>query len=93
MVDTLLQGLVWCLQHVRSLPSTIYAALAWGLLALMFGSLVTAVRDTVGRSRQMHQIPCAGCQFFTNDYRLKCTLHPKMAATEAAINCRDFEQT
>jgi hypothetical protein len=29
--------------------------------------------------------------FFTNDYRLKCTVHPVKACTEEAINCSDFE--
>jgi hypothetical protein len=39
----------------------------------------------------MHEIPCNGCQFFTNDYRLKCTVHPQIANSEAAINCRDYQ--
>jgi hypothetical protein len=39
----------------------------------------------------MHQIPCTGCQFFTDDYRLKCTVHPSKANTEEAIHCCDFQ--
>ncbi|WP_322744170.1 MULTISPECIES: hypothetical protein [unclassified Coleofasciculus] len=38
----------------------------------------------------MHQIPCAYCQFFTNDHRLKCTVNPSIASSENAINCRDY---
>lgn len=38
----------------------------------------------------MHQIPCSNCQFFTNDYRLKCTVNPSVANTERAINCCDY---
>jgi hypothetical protein len=38
----------------------------------------------------MHQIPCSRCGFFTNNYRLKCTVHPLAANTEAAIDCTDY---
>lgn len=54
-------------------------------------SLWTALRDAVARSRQMHQIPCAHCQFFTSNYHLKCPVHPKTALTEEAIHCADYE--
>jgi hypothetical protein len=40
----------------------------------------------------MHQIPCAKCQFFTNDHRLKCTVNPIIANTERAICCSDYSQ-
>jgi RNA polymerase subunit RPABC4/transcription elongation factor Spt4 len=39
----------------------------------------------------MHQIPCHNCQFFTNNYRLKCTVHPSIANTEEAIDCSDYQ--
>jgi hypothetical protein len=48
------------------------------------------VRDILAISQQMHQRPCAKCRYFTNDYRLKCSVHPAIANTEAAINCPDF---
>ncbi|WP_315862613.1 hypothetical protein [Geminocystis sp. NIES-3708] len=38
----------------------------------------------------MHKIPCSRCQYFTNNYRLKCTLQPLIANTESAIDCSDF---
>ncbi|WP_348251226.1 hypothetical protein [Leptolyngbya subtilissima] len=39
----------------------------------------------------MHKIPCAECRYFTNDHRLKCPIHPKIALSESAIDCPDFE--
>jgi hypothetical protein len=42
-------------------------------------------------AKTMHQIPCARCRYFTNDYRLKCSVHPQIANTEGAINCRDYQ--
>ncbi|NJL84085.1 MAG: hypothetical protein HC890_16305 [Chloroflexaceae bacterium] len=63
---------------------------AW-LFALLLGlTLFSSLRDALRRAKQMHSIPCADCQFFTNDYRLKCTVHPGAANTEQAIGCRDY---
>jgi hypothetical protein len=64
--------------------------LAWSISAMIGWSLWTGVRDTIARSRQMHQIPCTNCRFFTCNYHLKCTVHPTEALTESAINCSDY---
>lgn len=64
---------------------------AWMLILLLFWSFWATMRDGYARAKRMHEIPCNGCQFFTNDYRLKCTVHPQIANSEAAINCRDYQ--
>jgi hypothetical protein len=64
---------------------------AWTLTILVVWSLWATARDSVTTAKQMHQIPCTNCQFFTDDYRLKCTVHPSIANTEEAINCGDFQ--
>lgn len=64
---------------------------AWTVSILVVLSLWTAVRDSVNTAKQMHQIPCTGCQFFTDNYRLKCTVHPSIANTEEAIHCSDYQ--
>lgn len=64
---------------------------AWSVIILCAWSLWSAARDSVSKAKQMHQIPCTGCQFFTDDYRLKCTVHPSLANTEEAINCCDYQ--
>lgn len=64
---------------------------AWYLVILVTWGLWTATRDTVKKAQEMHQIPCTSCQFFTNDYRLKCTVRPCTANTEEAINCMDYQ--
>lgn len=46
--------------------------------------------DSVAKAKQMHNIPCANCQYFTGDYRLKCTIQPHAALSEAAIDCPDY---
>jgi len=64
---------------------------AWslGLLFIWFSWRTT--KEGVSHLRKLHQIPCSRCAFFTNDYRLKCTVHPITALSEDAINCCDFE--
>jgi hypothetical protein len=67
------------------------AFFAWVMLIITLASIYTTVSKGVKHVTRLHQIPCHNCDFFTNDYRLKCTLHPMIACTEEAIACRDFE--
>jgi hypothetical protein len=64
---------------------------AWSLVAIVAWSLWTATRDSIKVAQQMHQIPCANCQFFTNSHYLKCPVHPSWALSEEAVNCTDYE--
>jgi hypothetical protein len=64
---------------------------AWTLIILVAWSLWATARDSVTTAKQMHQIPCTSCKFFTDNYRLKCTVHPSIANTEEAINCSDYQ--
>lgn len=63
---------------------------AWGLIFLAGWSIFGAIASTVTRAKQMHQIPCANCAFFTGDYHLKCPVQPKIALSEEAIGCIDY---
>jgi hypothetical protein len=63
---------------------------AFSLLSLGVWTLISAMIDVVSRAKQMHQIPCTKCRFFTQDYRLKCTVKPHIANTEQAIHCSDY---
>lgn len=66
--------------------------LACSLLSLCIWSLVSPFIAAVASAKRMHRIPCTKCRFFTNDYRLKCTVKPQTANTEDAIGCRDYHQ-
>jgi hypothetical protein len=68
----------------------IFLILAWMLPILVLWQLSSFAIAVVSQARQMHRIPCAGCAFCTGDYRLKCTVQPFTALTEAAIGCTDF---
>ena len=68
----------------------VYFLGAWVLILLLGWTLFTAMADLIKRAKQMHRIPCTSCQYFTNDYRLKCTVQPNLASTEQAVNCPDY---
>lgn len=63
---------------------------AWGLIFLILFSIWSSLKEGIKNTKRLHQIPCTDCRFFTNDYRLKCTVNPSIANTEAAINCSDY---
>jgi hypothetical protein len=63
---------------------------AWAFVLVLVWGIWSAIAQGVTTAKQMHQVPCADCQFFTNDYRLKCTVHPAIANSEQAINCPDY---
>jgi hypothetical protein len=60
------------------------------LIFLVLWTIWSATQEAVKTGKRLHQIPCANCQYFTGNYHLKCTLHPKAALTEEAINCLDY---
>jgi hypothetical protein len=79
------------IKEIQPLLVPICFVAAWTVLILFVWSLWAAARDSVTTAKQMHQIPCTNCQFFTDNYRLKCTVHPSTANTEEAINCSDYQ--
>ncbi len=78
------------LQQFQEVLQPIFFVSAWVLLFLLGWTLVRTITDLINRSKKMHEIPCTNCKFFTNDYRLKCTVQPRLANTEQAISCPDF---
>ncbi|BAY31833.1 hypothetical protein NIES37_02800 [Tolypothrix tenuis PCC 7101] len=83
--------IVALIHGIQALLVPICFVVAWAVMILGGWSLWSAARDSVSKAKQMHQIPCTGCQFFTDNYRLKCTVHPSIANTEEAIHCHDFQ--
>ena len=84
----LLSGLI---HVIRPFLIPLCFVVAWGIVLIVGWSILAALRDGVKQVKQLHQIPCANCQFFTNSYYLKCPVHPSMALSEEAIGCRDYQ--
>lgn len=87
----MLQLISFFIHGIQPFLVPICFVVAWTVTILAVLSLWTAVRDSVTTAKQMHQIPCSGCQFFTDNYRLKCTVRPSIANTEEAIHCLDYQ--
>ncbi len=62
----------------------------WLFMGLLAWNAWQFWQEGLAITQRMHQIPCSRCQFFSGDYRLKCSVHPDQAGTEAAILCPDF---
>jgi uncharacterized radical SAM superfamily Fe-S cluster-containing enzyme len=86
-----LQFIYFVIQAIQPILVPVCFFSAWAIVTLIVWSLYSAVRDSIATSQKMHQIPCTNCQFFTGDYRLKCTVQPTIANTEAAITCMDYQ--
>ena len=85
------QLISFLIHGIQPLLVPICFIVAWTVTILAVLSLWTAARDSMATAKQMHQIPCSGCQFFTDNYRLKCTVRPSIANTEEAIHCLDYQ--
>lgn len=91
MAELIARGAAHFILLLRALPNVVFAAIAWVIVALGLWQVIAAGRQTLRSSVAMHEIPCADCQFFTNNHRLKCPVHPHEALTPDAVGCRDFE--
>ncbi len=88
----MLQFSVYCLSILETITTPLRFLVACSLLGLCGWTLLSAILDVIARGKQMHQVPCTKCRFFTQDYRLKCTVQPHIANTEQAIDCSDYRQ-
>jgi hypothetical protein len=81
------------LQAVQPVPVPICFVAAWLLVILAVWSSFKAVQSITSQFIRMHTIPCSSCQFLTGNSCLKCTVHPSIALTEAAIDCSDYQNS
>ena len=65
---------------------------AWVTVLTLGANFFRLFQEGQRRVETLHQIPCADCQYFTNDMHLKCTVHPTIALSEEAIDCSDFQE-
>ncbi len=64
--------------------------IAWGLSIGTFVTILVSCTQGFRYVGKLHSVPCSKCQYFTDSQYLKCTVHPNLACSEEAINCRDF---
>jgi hypothetical protein len=90
MIPTMFELLSYLIRGIKPVLIPLCFAVAWLIVLVTVRTIYGAIASTLTKAKQMHQIPCTGCQFFTNDHRLKCPVQPKIALTEEAIGCRDY---
>ncbi len=82
-------------------PLPLAPPVAWEIIAslgifLTIGVLINACilnrKQHSSRVRLPLTITCSRCQYFNNNYYLKCALHPVTVMTEQAVNCKDYCQ-
>jgi hypothetical protein len=91
MSNAVLNFISFLIQSIQPLLTPICFVIAWTTIMIVVLNFWTATKNTVKTAQKMHKIPCHNCQFFTNNYRLKCTVNPYIASTEAAIGCKDYQ--
>jgi hypothetical protein len=64
--------------------------IAWSLSIGTFITILVSCTRGWRYVGKLHSVPCSKCQYFTDSRYLKCAIHPDMACSEEAINCRDF---
>lgn len=90
-MEIVFSGLRWLIHSLQPLLVPVCFVCAWTLVAMTVWQVWSSMRDGISQIKEMHQIPCANCRFFTGNYQLKCTVHPDYALSEQAINCLDYE--
>lgn len=84
------QNLYYLIRAIQPFLIPLCFVCAWLFSFLVAWSIFSSIRETLARAKQMHEIPCSECKFFTNNHRLKCTVRPTIANTEEAIDCSDY---
>ena len=83
--------LITCfIDRIQPLMVPLCLITAWVFILMLGSSVIAMIVDVIKQAKKMHNILCSDCQYFTNDYRLKCPVNPFKATTEAAIDCRDY---
>jgi hypothetical protein len=79
------------MSSVEILLAVVVPLAIWALVLLFVLAMLLAIQDGTRRLRRLHQVPCFGCRYYTGSPYLKCPVRPRDAASEAAIDCPDYE--
>lgn len=60
------------------------------LVVVELSTVKAVLRHTFWTKRSSKKIPCTKCRYFSDNFYLKCTVHPMDVLTERAIECRDY---
>ena len=72
------------------LAVVISMAMLTAIVIPIYAYIYKELQDSL--SRKPHpKFSCSQCQYVGNNNYLKCALHPSIAFTEQAVNCKDYD--
>jgi hypothetical protein len=77
---------------LQSIWQILLMLLAWTTIVNLTIATLGGLRRGILTLHRLHQIPCSHCRFFVNSPYLKCPIHPTIALSEQAIDCRDYDR-
>jgi hypothetical protein len=69
----------------------VYSMLAWGMVIVLCWGIYENWMSGLIHIKKLHQVPCHKCKYFIDSSYLKCTVNPRIAGSEDAIDCRDYQ--
>ena len=60
------------------------------IFILMLTKALQLINSKNSAANGCHTLPCRNCYFFTNNYHLRCTVHPDCVLTRKALDCPDY---
>ncbi len=65
-------------------------ALIWAIVVLLVADLPKLTWNNLKLNRTP-KVPCRNCRYFSSNPYLKCAIHPTVALTDNATDCKDFQ--
>ncbi|MBE9225944.1 hypothetical protein IQ264_10960 [Phormidium sp. LEGE 05292] len=70
------------------IPSTFFTF--WLMYLILSTDLLKFAKHKISIIKNLEQVPCKNCRYFTNNPYLRCAVNPSIALTSQAVNCSDY---
>lgn len=82
-------------QGIKNLPDSdtafvIISFVIFWIIGIFIYACVPKGRQHFSSFKPSLKVPCYRCRYFSNNFYLKCALHPETAMTKQSVDCRDY---
>lgn len=70
------------------IPTTFFTF--WLMYLIISTDLLKFAKHKISIMKNLEQVPCKNCRYFTNNPYLRCAVNPAIALTSQAVNCSDY---
>lgn len=70
------------------IPTTFFTF--WLMYLIVSTDLLKFAKHKISIIKNLEQVPCKNCRYFTNNPYLRCAVNPSIALTSEAVNCSDY---